>query len=97
MGSSPIPGRMSERNGAAVTMALSIVVVVILAYADMLEYGFTATDSLTLIETSRIQSFHDIGKIFNEPMMAGTRFVIRYSSKPCQRLPGGKTWSPLSA
>jgi hypothetical protein len=52
----------------------TIIAVVLLAYSDILTYFFTATDSFTLIETSRIQFFSDFGGLFTKPLMHGTKF-----------------------
>lgn len=56
-------------------MALSIALIAFLTYAHMLKYFFTGSDSLTLIDTSRIQSLEDARKIFTQPLMSGTWFV----------------------
>ncbi|MDQ6672487.1 MAG: hypothetical protein M3069_17385 [Chloroflexota bacterium] len=48
----------------------------IAAYARFLSTGFAATDSLPLIETSRLQSLADVGLQFTRPVMAGTRFAL---------------------
>ncbi len=41
----------------------------------MLGYFFTATDTLTLIDANRIQSFEDARRIVTQPLMSGTDFV----------------------
>jgi hypothetical protein len=46
-----------------------------LTYHSILDYFFSGTDTLTLIETSRVQSFSDIVRLLSEPLMAGTGFV----------------------
>ena len=56
-------------------MVLSIIIISFLAYKDILGYFFTATDTLSMIETSRIQSFHDVVRIFTTPMMNNTTFA----------------------
>lgn len=56
-------------------MVLSIALIAFLTYIDIIGYFFTATDTLPLIDTGRIQSFNDIVRIFTEPMMNGTKFV----------------------
>ncbi len=56
-------------------MTVSILTVVGLSYARMLEYFLTATDTPTLIDASRIGSFEDAGRIVTEPLMSGTDFV----------------------
>lgn len=45
------------------------------AYYFILGYFFTGTDTITLIETSRIHSFKDFARLFAEPLMAGSKFV----------------------
>jgi hypothetical protein len=47
-----------------------------LAYARFLSAGFAATDSLPLVETSRLSSPADAARLFTQPVMAGTRFVL---------------------
>ncbi len=64
------------RQYAIVTlMTISIVMIAFMTYAHMLRYFFTAMDSLTLIDTSRIQSLKDVTRVFTQPLMAGTRFA----------------------
>jgi hypothetical protein len=43
-----------------------------LEYRDILTYYFTATDTLTLIRTSRINSLGDLVNVFNRPMYDGS-------------------------
>lgn len=45
-----------------------IVLTVYLTYGDMLNYFFTSTDTMTLIQRGRIQSFNDVLRIFSEPL-----------------------------
>jgi hypothetical protein len=47
----------------------------LLAYYPILKCFFTGTDTLTLIETSRVDSFGDLVKIFSSPLMDGTDFT----------------------
>lgn len=54
---------------------LSIAAIVLIGYAFMLGNFFTGTDSLTLIETSRIESIGDIGRILAEPLMGSSKFL----------------------
>ncbi|MGC8602423.1 MAG: hypothetical protein ACP5VS_01900 [Desulfomonilaceae bacterium] len=54
---------------------ISVGLVSVFAYHSILGYFFTGTDTITLIETSRIHSFRDIIKLFAEPLMTGSRFV----------------------
>ena len=67
-------------------MVLSIALIAFLTYRDILGYFFTATDTLTLIDTSQIRSFRDIVRIFTEPLMNGTIFIVD----------GGKFYRPIS-
>jgi hypothetical protein len=41
----------------------------------MIGYFFTAVDTLSLIETSRIQSLEDVIRVFTQPLMVGTQFA----------------------
>ena len=54
---------------------ISVGLVSAFAYHSILGYFFTGTDTITLIETSRIQSIKDFTKLFTEPLMAGSKFV----------------------
>jgi len=63
------------RSTTTLFMILSIALIAFLTYRDTLGYFFTATDTLTLIDTSRIQSLGDVTRIFTEPMMNETAFV----------------------
>lgn len=54
---------------------ISVGLVSAFAYHSILGYFFTGTDTVTLIETSRIHSFKDFTRIFSEPLMAGSKFV----------------------
>lgn len=56
-------------------LVLSIAVVALLAYRDVLGLFFTAVDTLTLIDSSRIESWDDVIRIFTGPMMSGTSFT----------------------
>lgn len=56
---------------------LSIILVIFFIWHDIFYYHFTAEDTLTLIETNRIQSYQDLVKILTDPLMSGTRFAAR--------------------
>lgn len=71
MSVSPVPGR-SVPVWVAI---LSIAAIVLIGYAFMLGSFFTGTDSLTLIETSRIESIGDVGRILAEPLMGSSKFL----------------------
>lgn len=63
------------RRAAVWAAALSVVVISLAGYIFVLENFFTGTDTLTLIETSRIQSLDDATRILTKPLMSGSRFV----------------------
>lgn len=44
-------------------------------YLHTVQYWFVATDSLTLIETSRVRTVADVVQIFSEPLMHGSGFT----------------------
>lgn len=54
---------------------ISVVLISTLTWSQFVIQFFTAKDTLTLIDTSRINTFEDLGRIFTEPMMNGTEFV----------------------
>jgi hypothetical protein len=56
----------------------SIAFITFFAYREILGFFFTTRDALTLIDTSRVRSFHDIIRIFSEPLMNGTTFPHSY-------------------
>jgi len=62
---------------AVATAALPAVLVltVVAAFTRFLGVGFVGTDSLTLVETSRVGSWSDVGALFAQPVMAGTTFA----------------------
>jgi hypothetical protein len=71
---------MQTRNHQGVVFALALVVVAAVAFASysgMLRYGFTASDTYSLIATGRIASFGDVGRVFREPLMGETAFAAR--------------------
>ncbi len=51
----------------------SIALIALLTYADALGYFFTATDTFTLIDTSRVSSGHDVLRLLSQPLMAGAK------------------------
>ncbi len=63
---------------AASVPVLSIALLTYLAYREVLGFFFTGRDALTLIDTSRVHSFHDAVRIFSEPLMGGTTFPHSY-------------------
>jgi hypothetical protein len=58
-----------------VILILIPAVVALWTYQDNLDCYFTGTDSFSLIESSRIQSFEDIERILTRQLMDGTDFV----------------------
>lgn len=63
------------RAGVLALLGASIGIVAYLTYRDVLTYGFTATDTLTLIATSRINTIQDALELLTKPLMAGSGFV----------------------
>ncbi|HYW88916.1 MAG TPA: hypothetical protein VFB50_14165, partial [Chloroflexota bacterium] len=53
-----------------------VLATIILAYLPFLYTGFAATDSLTLIETSRFNNATEAVLLFTRPVMAGTSFAF---------------------
>gem|GEM_PF-728053 len=76
-------GRVSANASAAPRYSLilaclamcSTAAVALAAYFPILTYFFTGTDTLTLIETSRLESGADLWRILLEPLMSGSRFL----------------------
>lgn len=71
----------SDRRGVKETTSRLVAAAILIgltlaAYARFLSTGFAATDSLPLIETSRLHSLADVGLQFTRPLMAGTRFAL---------------------
>ena len=60
---------------ATASLVSSVILAAFLTYREMLGYFFTATDSPTLIDTGRIRSLRDVGRIFSEPLMNGTELI----------------------
>jgi len=54
---------------------VAVVLTCILAFGPMLEQFFTGTDTITLIETGRINNFQDFRHILTQPLMAGSDFL----------------------
>ena len=61
-----------------ISMVVTIALIAFWGYHEILNYFFTASDSLTLIDTSRIQSSKDVIRILTEPLMNGTQFTDIY-------------------
>ncbi len=64
----------ASRASVGVTLFF-IALACILAYGPMLAQFFTGTDTITLIETSRITNLQDVRRIVAEPLMAGSDFL----------------------
>ena len=56
--------------------AVVLLGLILLAYVPFLDTGFAATDSLPLVETSRFSTFAEALRLFDGPVMAGTRFAV---------------------
>lgn len=64
------------RGGYGVAAASLVVFLVgVFAHVDSLTYWFASSDTLSLVESSRVTAWSDLVAAFTEPMMAGTRFV----------------------
>lgn len=74
MRETPCPVNVRSRR-FSVLAVISVAVISVIAYHSMLGYFFTGTDTLTLIETSRINSLGDLVKLFTKPLMDGSKFV----------------------
>jgi hypothetical protein len=55
---------------------LALVGLSLIAYLPFLSTGFAATDSLPLIETSRISNLESVARLFTSPVMAGSAFTV---------------------
>ena len=69
------PTLINKNDVLLIGAVLSVGIVSVYLYHPILGYFFTGTDTITLIETSRIFSFHDFTRLFTEPLMAGSQFV----------------------
>jgi hypothetical protein len=52
-----------------------VFLVAVAAHAETAQYWFVATDTLPLIETSRVRTIADVVGLFAQPLMTGTDFV----------------------
>ena len=66
--------RQSCRKRAIVCLSV-VFLVGVGTYIHTVQYWFVATDSLTLIETSRIRTVTDFVQIFTQPLMHGSGFT----------------------
>ncbi|MDO8281268.1 MAG: hypothetical protein Q7U10_01370 [Thermodesulfovibrionia bacterium] len=66
---------LSDQRIITCIIVLSLGLFSFLTYYDILGFYFTGTDTLTLIDTGRINSFDDLLRIFSEPMMNSTGFI----------------------
>src|ERR1700730_16519903 len=72
-----VPARTTLKAGASRRASAALLVVLTsAAYARFVNAGFAATDSLPLVETSRISGLADVGLLFTRPLMADTRFTL---------------------
>jgi hypothetical protein len=69
--SSVKPGSRSRAIATA-----TLLLVTLLAQVRFLGTGFAASDTLPLIETSRLNTPGDAAALFTQPVMAGTRFAL---------------------
>ncbi len=73
----PRRGEGNPEHSPAVSFIIisAICITCLLAYGPMLGQFFTGTDTITLIETSRINDFQDFWHIVSQPLMAGSDFL----------------------
>jgi hypothetical protein len=82
----PLPARALQPSGLLAPSTLhaalprlalvAVLATIVLAYVPFLYTGFAATDSLTLIETSRFNNAAEAVQLFTRPVMAGTSFAF---------------------
>ena len=72
---SPAIASDRKRGASLIGAMLTVFLLACLTYHSVLNFFFTGTDTLTLVETSRVQCFGDIWRLLSEPLMAGTRFI----------------------
>ncbi|MBV9543903.1 MAG: hypothetical protein JOY61_05960 [Chloroflexi bacterium] len=63
------------RRSASLLYPVALTLVVIASYVRFSNAGFAGTDSLPLIETSRVLSWSDLLQQLRQPVMAGTLFT----------------------
>lgn len=77
------PGGSRSVGASALLLPTAVLIAVAIGfippYRPVLGYFFTGTDTLTLIETSRIESASDVAEILGKPLMWGSDFVQRGS------------------
>jgi hypothetical protein len=69
--------RRFGRSARTVLAAGSAALVAVLAYYEVLSYWFTGTDTIPLIETSRVSTLGGVLGIFAGPLMEGSAFTER--------------------
>jgi hypothetical protein len=67
------PTRASHHGVERAIATVGLLVVTLVAYERFLGIGFAGSDSLLLIETSRVSSLNDLVLQFTRPVMADTR------------------------
>lgn len=65
---------MNLRNSPVIWLS-AVFTLAFLSQMNTIQYWFVATDSLSLIETSRIQTIADLAMLFTQPLMDGTDFT----------------------
>jgi hypothetical protein len=73
---SPTGREEGSRNLAALVAAGIVLAVAVLAHYEILSYWFTGSDTLTLIEKSRMRTPAEAWTVFSSPLMYGTNFSI---------------------
>jgi hypothetical protein len=65
-----------SRSAAPALAIVAVLGLTLATYAQFLGTGFAATDSLPLIETSRLDGFDSVTRLFTTPVMAGSGFTV---------------------
>jgi hypothetical protein len=71
----PLATLARQRSFSSAWAAAALTLLVVAAYLRFLGAGFAGTDSLPLIETSRVLSWSDFLQQLRQPVMAGTAFT----------------------
>jgi hypothetical protein len=67
--------RNGNNRSLMIMAVISVSMISACAYCSILSYFFTGTDTITLIETSRINSLGDFLRLFTQPLMEGSKFT----------------------
>lgn len=68
----------SFRGSEHAVALLLVTLVTLLSFGDILSYGLTGCDTLTLVETGQIHSFDDVQRTFTSTLMEGSSFANKF-------------------